>query len=207
MAAANGLEQRTDGTVAVRFEGGLGHHVLGMRLLPFIRRRYPRHRIEAYSDAAGGQSQLEVLGLSPFVDAIHTVRRRPDARAEQMGQLDTVIAQDLARMRSADHFFDAWGGMFFLQAAKKLDIAALSILAMRPRLVLPPAAEEAAGKLLAPFEGRPLVGLNVAKHGQAEGQLPDQIHQLLRSLLADERVVILNIFQTRFDFEHWPPAL
>jgi hypothetical protein len=39
--------------VAVRLEGGLGDHILGMRVLRFVRDRYPRHEIVALSDAHG----------------------------------------------------------------------------------------------------------------------------------------------------------
>ena len=44
---------------AVRLEGGLGDHILGMRLLQFVRRRYPGHLMVVYCDCGGYRSQLE----------------------------------------------------------------------------------------------------------------------------------------------------
>src|SRR6266498_396583 len=94
-------------TVAVRLEGGLGDHVLGMRVLPFVHRSFPKHQIIVYSDAAGHAGQLQVAAMSPIVASVVPVQSRPKDRTV-VGRLENVRPQDLTRMFSADVFIDGW---------------------------------------------------------------------------------------------------
>ncbi len=177
-----------------------------MRLLPFVRRGYPGKRIIGYSDAAGAQGQLELLRLNPLIDEVRVVRQRPGAATwDNMGDLNNLLADDLALLRGADHFFDTWSKAFFVPAAWEMGVPVFSILARRPRLVTPAWANEAAAVALSAWEGKRLVGLNVIKHGMSDAELPQRIMGFLQRMLEDERVVV-NLFPTRFDFSHWPAA-
>jgi hypothetical protein len=193
-------------TIAVRLEGGLGDHLLGMRVLRFIRARYPRHAIVAYSDSAGHPTQQQIAALSPFVSEVVPVFRRPvKVRADGMGKLDEIRDEDLDRMRSADHFIDTYGAIMLTAASRSLDIPLFELLAHRPELVIPAPAHEAAARWLAPFGDSVFVGMNLVKYGaeRLRGFIP-RVMELLCPLLRDSRVVVLNMYTTKYEFTHWP---
>ncbi|MGE3784427.1 MAG: glycosyltransferase family 9 protein [Alphaproteobacteria bacterium] len=196
------------GRIAVRLEGGIGDHLLGMRILGFVRQRFPHREIVVYSDANGGEAQLAVARLSPDADRVVAVRlRAPPPTTEVMGRLENLDPDALAEIRGADLFLDTWGPGFFLATSCRLAVPVYEILAARPRLAVPPAARRDADLLLARWPEARFLVVNLNKHG------PDWLdaalgllHPMLEELLADPRVVVLAPVSTRFPFAHWPAA-
>jgi ADP-heptose:LPS heptosyltransferase len=192
--------------VAVRLEGGIGDHVLGLRLLPFVRQRFPQHRIVVYSDAAGNDAQMQIARMSPFVDEVRAVRRHAQTSVSSGASgLESLLEEDLAALRSGEYFVDAWGGGFYIDAARALGVPAVEILAARSQLQPPPEPIEAADRILQPFAGKRLVGFNMTKFGDALRPHLRRMEQLLSALLEDQRVILLNMYRTSFGFDHWPP--
>jgi hypothetical protein len=193
------------GRIAVPVEGGIGDHLLGMRILGFVRERFPRHEIIVYSDANGGEAQLAVARLSRDIDRAVAVLRAPPQSIETMGRLENLDPDALAEMRGADLFLDTWGPGFFLAASCRLAIPVYEILAARPRLAVPRAACREADLLLARWPGARFLVVHLTKHG------PDWLdaalgflRPMLDQLLADPRVIVLAPVSTRFPFAHWP---
>jgi len=194
--------------VSVRLEGGIGDHILGMRVLHWIHARLPQHEIVAYSDAAGGRGQLEVAAMSPYLSRIVPVRQivQPTTR-EAMGALENIWPEDLNTMISADVFIDTYGQQFLAAAAVRLDVPLFEMLARHPDLRVPVDAIDVADRLVANREGAIFIGLNLSKYG------PDLLRRhettivrILRQLLEHPDVVILNIFASSYAFPHWPPS-
>jgi hypothetical protein len=202
------MTSRSARTVAVRLEGGIGDHILGMRVLHWIRERLPDHEIVAYSDAAGAREQLEVARMSPHLARVVPVRQiAQPATREAMGALDNIEPDDLRAMTSADVFIDTYGQQFLASAAVRLDVPLFEMLARRPQLRVSPEAAEAADRLLAGHHGARFVGLNLSKYN------PDLLRRheptllrLVRGLLERPDVVILNLFVSSYEFSHWPAA-
>lgn len=195
--------------VAVRLEGGLGDHILGMRVLRFVRTRYPSHDLVIYSDANGHEGPLQIARMSPFVTRVEAVRRREAPKSRQeMGQIDALRDEDLQRMRAADVFIDAAGAQFFAPASVLLDVPIFDIFAHRPELTIPADASREAERLLAAHRQSgqtAFVSMNLQKHGVDGLELfAPRLTQILESLLDDPRVVILNLFTSSYDFAHWP---
>jgi hypothetical protein len=174
-------------------------------LLPFIRRRFPNDRIVAYSDAGGARAQLEVARLSPYIDETVAIRTKPGAiDYKTMGHLANLCDEDLQKLRSADRFFDAWGAGLFLDAACSLGVPFYEVLASRSELRIPDSADAAARTRLKQFAGQSVVAMNLTKWGSAILQ-SDRLRQFVTSLLQNNpRVNLLNIYQTKFDYAHWP---
>ena len=191
--------------IAVRLEGGLGDHILGMRLLKFIQRRYPHAKIIVYSDSNGAESQTNIAKLSPYVaDVIPVYRDAKRLTHDRMWQLDNILPHDLSIMRQADLFFDAAIWTYFIPQATLLDVPFYSILASRPALRLSQVERDKALRTLG-GTGRKYVAMNLSKYGEPFLRLHHQkLRELLLTLLRDPRVHILNIFRTSADFEHWP---
>ncbi len=197
---------RANEAVAVRLEGGIGDHVLGLRLLPFVRAAHPRSTITLYSDAAGGAAQREVAGLSPFADRVRSLRRKPGSVSrEQMGQLETLQEEDQRALREAAYFYDAWGGTYFLDAARALDVPVFEILATRPEIRIPDAVLLWAGEELARHGDCRFIAMNLSKYGPEFLHLAiDSVREILGEIGARTDVRILNLYSRRFGFEHWP---
>jgi hypothetical protein len=194
--------------VAVRLEGGIGDHILGMRVLYFVRQRFPESEIVVYSDAGGSTTQCDVARLSPHVDRVVSLpqKRRP-AEIGSMGLLDNAEDMWVREMRSADVFLDAWGAEFFIGASQTLGVPFYEILARRPEIAVPRSARLQAQRLLSSWKGVRFVGLNLAKYGAECLKVGAGLFQyFLGQLLGDTAVVILNIYATHFDFLHWPQA-
>jgi hypothetical protein len=192
------------GSVAVRLEGGLGDHILGMRVLRFVRERYPCHNIVIYSDAGGHSTQLRVASMSPYISTVVPVYAKP-ARITAMGRLENIRPQDLRLMLSSDVFVDAHGETMFLEASVALNAPVFAILAHRPELLLPGASIQEATSLLAKYEGAVLVGLNLTKHGAALlRRYEARIVHILQRLLEHPNVIVLNILSSSYEFTHWP---
>lgn len=194
------------GTIAVRLEGGIGDHLLGMRLLRFIARRYPDHSITVYSDAGGSIAQMDVARMSPFVsDVVPVFQERSRVTMENLGQLNNLRSEDLDKMRSADVFVDGFSGSLFLQQTRMLDVPFFEVLASLPDLVIPDQALDRGQRILQPFRAKRYIGLNLAKYGAdaLRGLLPT-VYGLLEELLKDPYVFVLNIFASGADFPHWP---
>jgi ADP-heptose:LPS heptosyltransferase len=205
---SHSASQARSEAIAIRFEGGIGDHVLALRLLPFVRRRFPGHRIIVYSDAAGGEAQLQIARMSPYVDEVRVARRKPGSPPiDRHSNLDNLLDEDRAAMRSAAHFFDAWGGNFFIDAARALGLSPLEILAARAELRPHADAVAAAEKLLQPFAGMRFIAFNMTKFGEALRPHLARMEQLLSAILQDPRIILLNIYRTSFGFEHWPPQI
>lgn len=197
------------GRVAVRLEGGLGDHILGMRLLKFIRRRYPDQSLVVYSDSGGYQAQLEVVRLSPAVsDVIPAFKDPLRVTIENLGHLNNLEGRILEEMRSADAFFDASVGGLFIQQSRELGVSLYEILASRPELVVPADAAQRARQLLAETDGDRFLTVNLAKFGAEalRGYLPS-VRPLLMSILENPAVRILNVFTRNHDFPHWPEPM
>lgn len=189
--------------IAIRLEGGIGDHILGMRVLPFARLHDPDANITVYSDAAGGTAQVEVAQMSPDVDYVTCIRyKRPPEGMEDMGLLENVEAAGLEQMRSADIFLDAWGADYFASASRLLDVPVFDILAGRPRITPPDWAVAEADRLVPDV---PLVGLNITKYGPGfAGAARPILELLLGRLLTCPDARFLHFYRTRFDFAHWP---
>jgi hypothetical protein len=190
--------------ISVRLEGGLGDHVLGMRVLSFTRDRFPNHEVIAWSDAAGQQGQLQIAAMSPFISRVIPIRSTPPNH-EAVGRLENVHPKDLAIMLAADLFVDAWGGDMFTSAAIALQVPVFEILRSRPQLVAPPTAEREAEALTGRFPSAVFVGLNLTKYGadfleHHRGQLMRLFERVLK--LPD--VIILNFFTSGHEYAHWP---
>jgi hypothetical protein len=193
-------------TVAVRLEGGIGDHILGMRVLSFVKRSFPNHRINAYCDCSGAPAQLEIAKLSPLVDEVIPVFK-DESRIDpaKLGDFEQLRAADQAVIRAADVFIDAWGGSLFIPQSRLLNVSFYEILNSRPALSVAPCAADAAENLIAPLGGAPFVVLQLSKYG------PDVLRshaawlgELLCHLLKNPRLTIFNVFTTAYDFPHFP---
>ncbi len=188
------------GTVAVRFEGGLGDHLLAMRVLPFIHRRYPAHDIVVYSDSGAHTTPMQVTAMSPYVTRVVPIRANSPERT-----VAALCPEDLAKLHSADVFIDAWGETMFADASVTLNVPMFEILACRPELLVPASATRAAATLLSKYQGARFIGLNLTTHGAVLLRCyRDRIMQVLTTLLDQPQVTMLNIFTSRYDFPHWP---
>jgi hypothetical protein len=192
--------------VAIRLEGGIGDHLLGMRLLRFVRNRYPNHDIIAYSDCGGQSEQIEVVKLSPHVSRVLPVFKDPlRVMDDNWWALSTLDSNDLALMRSADVFLDGDIKTLFIHQSKALDVPFYEILASRPDLRIPEAAVAAVNAILPGDRGDRYVALNLSKHGANMIQsIFAFIQPLLRSLLNDPKVKVVNVYKRTFEFAHWP---
>lgn len=196
-------------TVAVRLEGGIGDHVLGLRLLPFVRQKHPDDHIIIYSDAAGGEPQLHIARMCPTAAAVVVLnRKREGLTLENMGDLEGLWPGDLEKLNSADYFYDASGGGFFLQASRTLGVPFYEILARRPELRIPDAAKADAEKRIGVNAEQVFVGLNLAKYGADWVKHGTRsVRSLVMRILEDPRVIVLNLYVERFDYAHWPQDL
>ena len=197
----------TTGRIAVRLEGGIGDHLLGMRLLRFVRERFPHDEIVVYSDANGGEIQLDGAIFPRRRPRRPGAASRPDPGGRCDGPAQYLDPDVLAEMRSADLFLDAWGHGYFLAESCWLGVPFYEILASRPRLAIPKAARQDAARLLARWpEGRFLI-INLTKHGASWlNRALGVLRPMLEDLLADPRVIVLAPVATRFSFAHWPEA-
>jgi hypothetical protein len=197
-------------TVAVRLEGGIGDHLLGMRLLPFIRRRYPDHKVLVYSDCGGSSAQLQVVVMSPHVaDVIPVFQDRSRITTDNVGSLDNIEDHYACLMKRSNVFIDGWPGKLgsdlYFDQSKLLNVPYYRILAARPRLKIPPEANYRAMELLNDSTKMKYVAINFTKYGRKFIQvITPYLRELLLSLLEDPRVYILNFFSRTFDFPHWP---
>jgi len=191
---------------AVRLEGGIGDHILGMRILPFVREKYPDLPIVVFSDAAGGVAQQELVRLSPLVAEVIPVHQAEDSvTLETMGRFDRLLPADRDRMKAARIFFDAWGAGFFISASQLLGVDFYRILAGRTELRIPEEAREEAERLAPSGDGRIYAGLSLSKYGIEHLRTSAApIEKFLAQLLQDPRVTILNFYATQFSFAHWP---
>jgi len=196
-------------TIAVRLEGGLGDHILGMRLLYFIRRRFPGHGIIGYSDASGGRAQAEIARMSPFLSEVIPVYHKGRyPTVSTWGSLDNIDGKYLRMMRRADLFFDAWGQNYFLDASRILDTPFHEIMARRPELSVPPESRKAAAGVLRRHPGGKFVGIDISKYDLATLKKHRKtIVGFIRWLLKDPDVVIFNFYLSEYKFGHWPRAL
>jgi hypothetical protein len=186
-------------SVAIRLEGGLGDHILGMRVLSFVRDKYPHHDLLVYSDAAGHPTQLEIARMSPLVKAVTPVRVTDHSRT-----LDAIEQADRDLMFASDIVIDAWGGTMLVDAAEQLNVPVFDILSSRPQLSISPDADRAALDLLGDDRHAPLIGLNLSKYDHAFlSDYTPLIAALLHGLLEQPEVIILNFFTSTYDFTHW----
>lgn len=195
-------------TVAVRLEGGLGDHLLGMRVLFFVRKRYPEHEIIVYSDCAGNAAQLQAAALSPYVaEVLPIFQDRSRVSMTNLGDLTNIEEQYLTPMMAADVFIDASTKSLFIDASKTLDVSYYRIMAARPRLKVPPEATDRATEILGEASGPRYIAINFGKYGPKlwRSNLPN-LRQLVMRLLEDPEIYLLNIFSRAFDFPHWPEA-
>ena len=192
--------------VSLRLEGGIGDHILGMRLLYFIRQRYQHYEIVVYSDAAGSRDQLEVVAMSPLVaDVIPIYQDQEKVAWETMGRIDNVRSDSLAMMQSADVFIDGFGAHMCIPQSRALGFPVCEILASKPDLLVPPVAELNADRMLARLGPMKVICLNLTKYGSdLLGSCKDAINRIVEQLLRDPDVVILNIFTSGYSFAHWP---
>jgi hypothetical protein len=193
-------------TVAIRFQGGLGDHILGMRLLTYVKRRYPAHRILAYSDSCGAANSLDVLKLSPFIDEIIPLyREQPILPGYAWGNLTGLDQAAVEAMRSAPVFLAGDLTQYFIPEARIVGgISHYEILASRPAL-WPSAGARRAARALAPASVGNCVAINFGKYGAPFLQRHrDAIEQFLMRILDLGDVTILNLFTRTADYPHWP---
>lgn len=193
-------------TIAVRLEGGLGDHILGMRVLRFVRNRYPAHGIAVYSDSGGHSTPIQIVSMSPFVsNVVALARRAPQTIVSEEGELSATRERDIASMMSADVFIDSYSGLMFSDAARLLDVPIFSILAHQTELVVSENEHRKADRVLNLGSDTILVGMSLAKFGG--GVLTRNVSlitHVLHRLLEDPRVVVLNMFTSSYDYPHWP---
>jgi len=195
-------------SISIRLEGGIGDHILGLRILLFIRQRYPHHKIIAYSDCAGHQSPLEIARLSPFLtEVIPVYHKKNCVTTSNWGSLNNIQKKYLDMMFAADLFFDTWGKNLFIEASRMLGIHYDKILSQRPRLVIPSRFKIEAVKFLSQFQGCSFVGLSVAKYDLKFLQNNRQVIQnFIKELLRNPKVTILNFYTLSYEFPHWPKS-
>jgi hypothetical protein len=191
--------------VAVRMEGGLGDHILGMRVLRFIHERHPQTNVSVFCDCAGHSDPLQIVRMSPLVSEVLPVyQSAPPQRLDTIGKLVNLRPQDLARMKAADVFIDAAGEQVF-SAAPILDVPLFELLADRPKLAVPSEDHERTTRLLEPYGDAVFVGLNLAKYGaEVLSRYETRIMRVLDHMLLNPNVVVLNIFTSSYDYPHWP---
>lgn len=194
------------GVVAVRLEGGLGDHLLGMRVLRYIRRSYPEFRVIAYSDAGGYGAQMEICRMSPFVSEVVPVYKESiRLKGQDFGSLNNLQTKYLEQMLAADVFFDCAVSTLHLEAARQLGVSHFEILASRPDLAIPAKARDQVNDLLSSLPGDRIVVMNLAKFGpQILYSSIEMFHGFLDELLKDPRTIVLNVFTSHHDFPHWP---
>jgi hypothetical protein len=198
------MTRRAQKSVSVRLEGGLGDHILGMRVLPFIRERRPYHDIVVYSDSGGHPVQMQVAEMSPLVARVVPVYAEPKGH-NVVGRLENIRSQDLALMLATDLFIDAWGGDMFITAAAALQVPVFDIFAARPVFKVPNEDERCAARLLGDFAGASFVGMNLSKYGAGILKRHERsIVRLLHGILEHPKVIVLNMFTSSYEFAHWP---
>jgi ADP-heptose:LPS heptosyltransferase len=196
----------TNKVASVRLQGGLGDHILGMRILPFIKRRYPNHDIIAFSDSGGFAPQLEVASMSPLVSQVIPVYPNGEHKTGlAAGRLENIRVGDLQKMLSTDIFIDAFGRSMFAAASIALDVPIFDILVERPALVTSIAAKQEASRILANHEGASFVAMNLTKYGPAMLQRYwPRVSKLLDRLFHRPDVIVLNLFTSSYEFGNWP---
>jgi|GEM_PF-3436475 len=197
------------GLISVRLEGGIGDHILGMRLLPFIRRRYPKHKIIAYSDCGGHPFPLAIARMSAYLYKVYPVyHKKRFPKVTTWGSMENIREKDIKRMLDADLFFDAWSAKFFIDASKILNVSFYEILSQRPELVIPEEAKLKAEEFLKPYKKNIFIGLNVSKFSlDFLKQNKKIVLRFLKELLKNPSVIILNFYTSSYKFPHWPKAL
>jgi ADP-heptose:LPS heptosyltransferase len=197
------------GTIGIRLEGGIGDHLLGMRLLYFIKTRYPGHKIIGYSDCAGACGQLAVAGMSPYLDEVIPVyQRRRYPTVTTWGELRNIAPKYLKLMQSHEIFFDTWGESYFIPQATKLGFPYMEMLNRPADLVIPEEYRRKARAFLKSWSGYTFVGLDISKsdyRSLKKQQRP--VIRFLKVLLRDPKVVVLNFYTSGYEFKHWPKAL
>lgn len=191
--------------IAIRLEGGLGDHILGMRLLAPVRARFPTSPLCVFSDAAGHEVPLAAVRLSPLVSSAAPVHQRVDAVVplHAMGRLEYLTEESLRTLKSYPLFLDGHGESMFVDAACLLDIPVYELLAERPRLSVPPDADAAANRLMPPEEAQPSLSLNLSKYGvQPLKRLYPLIARLVDALPRAARIV--SIHTSGYEYSHWP---
>jgi Glycosyltransferase family 9 (heptosyltransferase) len=192
--------------VAVRLEGGIGDHLLGMRVLSFIKKRYPAHKILVYSDCAGNAAQLQVAAMSPHVNSVIPIfQERSRVTMSTLGELTNIDDKYLDVMTKADVFIDGHSKFLFLDASICLDVPYYEILSSRPQLNIRTEDMNRAMEILGAKSGLRYIAINFGKYNaQAwRSNLPN-LRRLVFDLLEDHQVYILNMFSRVFDFPHWP---
>src|SRR5581483_4423324 len=186
-------------TVSIRLGGDLGEHILGMRVLHFVRERYPLHEIVVYSDSQAASTQLDVVALSPVVSRVIPVfHSDPGNRG-----LETLRGEDLRLMLSSEQTFDIVGDDMFATASMMLDVPIFEILRRRPELVVPPDAMQEASRLLRSKRDALFVGMNFANCGaDVLKAFEPRLTFVLQTLLDLPHVVILNVFASRPESRH-----
>jgi hypothetical protein len=193
-------------SVSVRLEGGLGDHVLGMRVLRFVRDRYPKHEIVVFSDSNGFTAPTAAAALSPFVSQVVPISHPSVADGVvNTERLHSVRAPDLARMLSADVVIDTFGGDMLVEASETLNVPLFDILCHPPELAIPSEAHDVATHILTPFQGASFVAMHLAKFGaRALEKLDPHLTYMLTRLLRHPDVIVLNFFTSSYDYVSWP---
>jgi hypothetical protein len=183
--------------VSVVLSGGLGDHLLGMRVLRFIRDRYPSHDIVAYSDSTEGEAPLKAALMSPLVSRavpIHRAISSTTLPAPGAGPLDDMRPDEASVFMPGDLQVNARSEGMFVDAAVRLGIPFFDILAHRLELTVPPHAVAKADQMLAPFGDAIFIGVNLAMPGaEAVRQLAPRVERLLEPSSLGARIVVLNI--------------
>ena len=204
--------------IAVRLEGGLGDHILGLRLVPFIRQRFPNDRIVLYSDCGGFRSQLEACAMCSHSDEVVPVfQDRTKVTLENAGSLENICSGDMLKIQSADLFFDAWPGPpidpmalgcepglnDWVTHARRLNMPFYEIFASIPELQISHRAVARASEIIPFHKSHRIVAINFQKGGPNELMARnDALRSILSMLLQDSRLYVANIFTADNDFPH-----
>ena len=194
------------GRVAVRLEGGIGDHILGMRLLKFIRQKYPSHPIRIYSDCAGNSAQLEVAALSPLVESVTPVFQDPEkVTLSSLGAFENLVENDRTRIAEEEVYFDGSTRSLFILQSRLLGISYHEILASRPALRIPDFRRREAAALLAPGKGCRYIALNLGNlEASTLRQYLPYLKKFFKQLLTEQDIYIVNILSHSYKFPHWP---
>ena len=193
--------------VAVRLEGGLGDHVLGMRVLPFLSRRYPDRRVVLLSDCAAQPAQIAVARLAPGAPEVVPVFRKPglEISLKELGRLELLDEHAVAIIDGAEVFVDTFGETMLVEAARILDTPLFEMLATRPALDVPDAADAEADEVLCRTGGERFVGINLTKYGTLFlRHVSRVIDAFVDGFLSRRGTVILNFLTAGYDFQHCP---
>ena len=179
--------------IGLRLEGGIGDHVLGLRIASFAKRRFPDANLIAYSDAGGSSLQRELAALCADVDDVRSVHRFDPQTSVASENYNDLAQSEREELNNCALILEGWTGDYCLSASRALNVPVLDILSSRPTFRLavpaPPLTYD-----------KPYVVLNCSKYGgETLNQWSGAIESLVKSLSSCDVHVV---YAESFSFPH-----